>query len=140
MYRLPPQGRASTRPQAIAVHPTDACVLPMLTFASLHPITQLLEVVCVAFEPMAVEDVFSIVGMASLSLHARSNILAKLSAVLVTLRGKFVPYVLRSMKWRALILSCSSVSSLASCFVHFFPGDYVWWLAQVPRGTDVLVD
>ena len=49
-----------------------------------------------AFEPMAVEDVFSIVGMASLSLHARSNILAKLSAVLVTLRGKFVPYVLRS--------------------------------------------
>ncbi len=54
---------------------------------------QILEVVSVAFEPLSVEDVFTITGMSSLSLHARSNILAKLSAVLVTLRGKFVPYV-----------------------------------------------
>ena len=66
------------------------------TLSCVYTMVQLLEVVCVAFEPMAVEDVFSIVGMASLSLHARSNILAKLSAVLVTLRGKFVPYVLQS--------------------------------------------
>ncbi len=82
--------------------------------------SQLLEIVCVAFEPMAVEDVFSIAGMASLSQHARSNILAKLSAVLATMRGKFVPYVLWSGRGRAHVLSCSSLNSVAACFAACF--------------------